>query len=233
MLNIWKWGKRQGSKPVVSTTELELSIADKLQRRYLRIFVSHRYKEDGYLHQLLTSGLENFEIDDLSLIEALRLKGARGGPVEEIRIKREIAARIYASDIVIAPSTKAALKPRKIRTEDGVVEVETDWISWEIQVAAICFNIPVLFIDQKLGVQRRNQLYNKLRSEGAKVAACVGTRDEVLKAIDRLFDKSVLDYRNHKSEIQELHEMRVPAEFPRVLEKHPYRTIERGGIAAE
>jgi len=213
-------------KPNLATPAFDFteSIAHKLNNRRLRVFVSHRWKEDGELHRILRTDFENFQIEDMSLSEDRRMLGARGGMVDEIRIKRELAARIYASDILIAPSTKAALKPRKVRSEGEYVEIETDWISWEIQIAAICFNIPVLFVDTRVNLKRRNALYNKLKAEGANVGVALATADDILMKIDALFDQKILEYRDAESELRELHELRVPAELPGILDRHPFRT---------
>lgn len=218
-------------KPNLTTLsyDFEQSMSTKLSRRYLRVFFSHRWQEDGYLHKLLAAEFENFQIEDMSLSEERRMLGARGGMVDEVKIKREIAARIYASDILIAPSTKAAIKSRRIKADKEYVEIETDWISWEIQIAAICFNIPVLFVDERVGLRRRNPFYNKLKAEGAKVGVSLAATDHIMFAIDEMFDSKVLDYKDSESEIQELHTMRVPADFERILNLHPYRK-ERGEL---
>ena len=225
----WPFKKRR--KPNLKTVSIDQEefariLREKKQRRSLRVFVSHRWDGDAGLHDFMTSDFNEFEIDDLSLDKSRRLEGVRGGTLDELEIKQEIAARIFGADVVIAPSTKAALKPKRTKVDGEYAVQNTDWISWEIEIAAVCFNIPVVFVDHKEGLQRRNRLYRRLKEVGAKVITAVASKDQIITAIASVFDESILDYYDEKSENEELKNNRAPAKFEEIMAKHKYKVFD-------
>ncbi len=125
--------------------------------RPLRVFFSHRYDYGVALYQAVIAGLQNqFTIvEDLSLTQEQQLTGPRGGQVNDYSIAREVASRIYTSDVVIASA----------RVGNGLSE----WVSFEVELAAIAFSVPVLFIEEP-GTQRYASMVTKLQNIGAKCA---------------------------------------------------------------
>jgi hypothetical protein len=115
------------------------------ERRKLRVFMSHRWDTDdadlyGKIFKHL--GEQGFSVQDLSLAQDQKVSGPRGGSVADMKISREIAARIYSSDILLVPSRVGA----------GL----SDWIKWEVELASIAYDIPVLLIDHTNDIQRRS-----------------------------------------------------------------------------
>lgn len=115
------------------------------EKRKLRVFMSHRWDTDDatlYEDALKHLAKEGYAVQDLSLAQGQKVSGPRGGVVADMKIEREIAARIYSSDILLAPSRVAA----------GL----SDWIVWEVELASVAYNIPVLLIDHAPDMQKRS-----------------------------------------------------------------------------
>jgi hypothetical protein len=115
------------------------------ERRKLRVFMSHRWDtEDTELYEAVIKRLreQGYSVQDLSLAQGQKVSGPRGGSVAGMTISREIAARIYSSDILLVPSRVGA----------GL----SDWIVWEVELASIAYDIPVLLIDHSNDMQRRS-----------------------------------------------------------------------------
>jgi hypothetical protein len=124
--------------------------------RMLRVFMSHRWvAEDQKLYgDVFTElGKMGLKYQDMSLDRSRKIQGPRGGDVNDFELSRLIAARIFSSDIVIAPSRRGA--------------GQSDWIAWEVELAAIAYSLPVLFVDHDHDVQRRNFLVSSLKAAGA------------------------------------------------------------------
>ena len=107
------------------------------EERQLRIFVSHRFGKDEELYNQVFRALEGngFSVQDMSLSSSQAMSGPRGGDLPRLNIQAEIAARIYTSDALIAPS------------RPGVTR--SDWVSWEVQLAAIGYGLPILFVREQ------------------------------------------------------------------------------------
>ncbi len=105
------------------------------EERYIRIFMSHRWGPDRDLYEQVLSQLrsQGHCIQDVSLTEQQKLTGARGGDVPDLKIQAEVAARIFTSDIVIVASRPAITR--------------SDWVMWELRIAAIGYGVPILFLD--------------------------------------------------------------------------------------
>jgi hypothetical protein len=115
------------------------------ERRKLRVFMSHRWDtDDAELYETVIKhlGEQGYSVQDLSLAQGQKVSGPRGGSVAEMEISREIAARIYSSDILLVPSRVGA----------GL----NDWIKWEVELAAVAYDIPVLLIDHTNDIHRRS-----------------------------------------------------------------------------
>lgn len=126
-----------------------------VRARPLRVFFSHRYDYGVALYQAVIAGLQSqFSIvEDLSLTEDQQLTGPRGGMVNDYVVAQEVASRIFTSDIVIASARVASGR--------------SEWVVFEVELAAIAYSIPVLFIEEP-GTQRYTSMVQKLQHLGAK-----------------------------------------------------------------
>ncbi|MEL6245247.1 MAG: hypothetical protein AAFQ85_07860 [Pseudomonadota bacterium] len=104
--------------------------------RQLRIFFSHRHHRHGDIYKQAIAVLrEHFgQVQDLSIPEDRIIAGPRGGSLPDFKLRSQIAARIYESDIFVAPSSVAM----------GIGE----WTSYEIECAAFAYSQPILFVDE-------------------------------------------------------------------------------------
>ncbi|MFZ2031741.1 MAG: TIR domain-containing protein [Vitreimonas sp.] len=107
------------------------------EERRLRLFISHRFGKDETLYDDVVKALNSngHAVQDISLSASMAMAGPRGGDLPELSIQAEIAARIYTSDVLVAPSRVGA--------------GQSEWVSWEVQIAAICYGIPILFVDHE------------------------------------------------------------------------------------
>lgn len=114
------------------------------EERQLRVFISHRYGGDRSLYDDVIAflGREGFKVQDLSLSEEHKRAGPRGGRLTKLELQAEVAARIYSADIVIAPSRPAIGR--------------SEWVMWEVQLAAIGYSIPVLFVKERDAIYTAN-----------------------------------------------------------------------------
>lgn len=104
--------------------------------RKIRIFISHRFEADSSLYDQSIAQLrsQGHGIEDLSLNVERLIQGPRGGQLPALEVKAQVAARIYTSDILLAPA-----RPATSRSE---------WLGWEIELAAVGYSLPVLFIKE-------------------------------------------------------------------------------------
>jgi hypothetical protein len=140
--------------------------------RAIRVFISHRYASDRALYDTVIDKLQRqgHAIQDLSLNEQQQLQGPNGGEVPEMSLQAVIAARIYSADLLIAPS-----RPRTSRSE---------WLVWEVQLAAISYGVPVLFVNEP-GLVNQTRLVSEIARLGLPYAVCGQVSEEIVrKAID-------------------------------------------------
>lgn len=144
------------------------------EERKLRIFISHRYEHDDTLYAEVIAALnsQGFDVQDVSLSAAQQMAGPRGGELPKLKIQADIAARIYTSDILIAPSRVGAGR--------------SEWVTWEVQLAAIGYAIPILFVDQGEDQQRRTALVSDIASVGLPYAVCNPVAREIVPNVIRL-----------------------------------------------
>lgn len=143
------------------------------EERRLRIFISHRYGNDERLYNEVIAALyrNGFAVQDVSLSAAQVLAGPRGGQLPKLEVQAEIAARIYTADIMIAPSRVATSR--------------SQWVTWEVQLAAIGYGIPILFVNQR-NQQRSTQLVSQVDALGLTYAACEPDAHEIARSVAAL-----------------------------------------------
>jgi hypothetical protein len=145
------------------------------EERKLRIFISHRYEHDEGLYTKAIDALnrEGFNVQDVSLSAGQQMAGPRGGELPKLKIQADIAARIYTSDVLIAPSRVGAGR--------------SEWVTWEVQLAAIGYAIPILFVDTGEDQQRRAALVSEVAAaRGLPHAVCRPETDEIVRNVIQL-----------------------------------------------
>ncbi len=144
------------------------------EERRLRIFISHRYDKDDGLYSDVIAALnsQGFAVQDVSLSAGQQMAGPRGGELPKLEIQAGIAARIYTSDILIAPS----------RVGVG----RSEWVTWEVQLAAVGYAIPILFVDQGEDQQRRAALVSEVADLGLPHAVCGPVTHEIVPNVIKL-----------------------------------------------
>lgn len=144
------------------------------EERRLRIFISHRYDNDDQLYEQVRRALDSqgFAVQDVSLSAKEQMAGPRGGELPKLEIQANIAARIYTSDILIAPSRVGAGR--------------SEWVTWEVQLAAIGYAIPILFVDHGEDQQRRTALISEVASLGLPHAVCGRVAHEIVPNVIKL-----------------------------------------------
>lgn len=181
------------------------------EERRLRIFISHRYENDDALYEEVRHALDSqgFAVQDVSLKASEQMTGSRGGDLPKLEIQANIAARIYTSDILIAPSRVGAGR--------------SEWVTWEVQLAAIGYAIPILFVDHDDNQQRRTALVSEVAALGLPHAVCSRVAHEIVPNVIKLVggrpnwamrdkeDDNVIRYRGP-----------LPAARDDVLKKFPF-----------
>lgn len=144
------------------------------EERKLRIFVSHRYEKDEALFNEVIDALnsQGFNAQNVSLSAKEQMAGPRGGELPKLKIQANIAARIYTSDILIAPSRVGAGR--------------SDWVTWEVQLAAIGYAIPILFVDHDEDQQRRAAIVSEVAELGLPHAVCSPVAHEIVPNVIKL-----------------------------------------------
>lgn len=193
-----------------------LSYWEKGSGRKLRVFMSHRWGDDEPLYSSVFDELKNmgFEFEDTSLSKKSGITGPRGGAVNDLKLSREIAALIYSSDVLVAPSRRGA--------------GQSDWVAWEVELAGVCYSIPVLFVDHDNDVERRNFLVSGLRTADARCDVAKPNAYDIAFSISRLVNTTP-----YKGIIEEapddktLYRGPIQATLKEVMKRHPYRATTR------
>lgn len=194
------------------TTSFEYWQAGTGEERKLRIFISHRYGNDKALYDDVLRAVESngFSVQDVSLSAEQVLAGPRGGALPKLQVQAEIAARIYTSDVVIAPSRAAISR--------------SQWVTWEIQLAAIGYRIPILFVNQR-GQQRSTRLVNEVASLNLTHRVCEPDSSQIARNVAELVENTRPKWGMRQEERGDELRFRGPtsAALVEVLRKHPYR----------
>lgn len=196
----------------MSTTPFEYWQPGGDEERKLRLFISHRYGNDKALYDDVLRAVESngFSVQDISLSAEQVLAGPRGGQLPKLQVQSEIAARIYTSDVVIAPSRPAVTR--------------SQWVTWEVQLAAIGYGIPILFINQR-GQQRSTRLVNEVASLGLKYRVCDPVSSDIARNVAELVENTRPNWGVRQEEADAAIRFRGPTgtALNEVLRKHPYR----------
>ncbi len=143
--------------------------------RRLRVFISYRYGGDQALYDQVLKALEirsGFPVQDVSLPASQILAGPRGGRLTKLKIQSEIAARIYTSDVLIAPSRPAVGR--------------NEWVTWEVQLAAIGYGVPILFVNQRSDQKYKTKLVSQIDDLDLPSRACNPDASEIARNIAEL-----------------------------------------------
>ncbi|MFZ4121601.1 MAG: TIR domain-containing protein [Caulobacterales bacterium] len=145
------------------------------EERQIRVFISHRYDRDKQVYDDVLHALraERHVVQDISLTAADKLTGPRGGPRPDLEIQAEIAARIYTSDLLIASS----------RPGTGTSE----WLSWEVGLAAIGYGVPVLFVKEH-DMTYQTKLVREIAGMGLPHRVAERRTDDIVRKAVELID---------------------------------------------
>lgn len=194
----------------MTTTPFEYWRQDSGEERQLRVFISHRYGNDQALYDDVLNALyrNGFAIQDISLSATQVLAGPRGGRLPTLEVQAEIAARIYTSDVVIAPSRPAVTR--------------SHWVTWEVQLAAIGYGIPILFVNER-NQQRSTRLVSEVAALDLRYRACNPEVSEIARNVADLVGDTRPDWAFRQKEADNAIRFRGPttAALDDVLRKHP------------
>jgi hypothetical protein len=181
------------------------------EERQLRIFISHRYGGDKPLYDKVIDALNRsgISVQDISLSAEQVLRGPRGGRLSKMEVQAEIAARIYTSDVVVAPSRPAISR--------------SEWVTWEVQLAAIGYGIPVLFVSEQN--QRRTRLVSDLNKLGLDYRVCNPVVQEIIRGVAELARNPRPTWAMRQEEADAKLKFLGPTQraLSDVLRKHPFR----------
>lgn len=196
---------------MMTTTPLAYWTPGAGEERQLRIFISHRYGGDRALYGdvILALNRSGFSVQDISLSAEQALLGPRGGKLPNLRIHSEIAARIYTSDILIAPSRPAVTR--------------AEWVTWEVKLAAIGYGIPILFVNER-NHKRRTTLLKEIAELGLEHRACEPDAQKIVRNVAELVRDSRPRWGVRQEEADNSIRFRGPtrAALDTVMKKHPF-----------
>ena len=167
-----------GSGPIdIIGNEQEMEI---IYRRP-RIFISHVWgRHDDFADKIKKLINEEFtEVDDLSVYETMPETDTNYKSLENLLLKSKIAARIFASDIVIA-------------SIDSAVS-QSQWVRSELELAAIAYTKPILLVDDSK-LNRRTTLRSEIMQVNRNcVEVNLDHPDEIIGAVKKFVPKYVRD----------------------------------------
>jgi len=145
------------------------------EERQLRIFISHRYGKDETLYDGVIRALsDNFSVQDISLSANQYMAGPRGGELPKLEVQAEVAARIYTSDVLIAPSRVGASLSK--------------WVTWEVQLAAVGYGVPILFVNERKDQKLKTSLVSQVRQLDLAHSVCNREVTEIARGVAGLVD---------------------------------------------
>lgn len=147
------------------------------EERQLRIFISHRYgkdKDEALYEGAIRALNHNFSVQDISLSAQQYMAGPRGGELPKLSVQAEIAARIYTSDVLIAPSRVASSR--------------SQWVTWEVQLAAIGYGVPILFVNEGKDQKLRTALVSQVHDLGLPYRISNRETSDIVRGVTELVD---------------------------------------------
>lgn len=144
------------------------------EERRLRVFISHRYGDDEALYDEVIDALNRngFSVQDISLSANQYMAGPRGGKLPKLEVQATVAARIYTSDVLIAPSRPAVSR--------------SEWVSWEVRLAAVGYGVPILFVNHRRDQQRKTSLVAQVEDLGLPHGVCNRATSEIARGVAEL-----------------------------------------------
>lgn len=188
------------------------------EERKLRVFISHRHGDDEALYDGVVAALtrNGFPVQDISLSAQQVMRGPRGGELPTLAIQSDIAARIYTADVMIAPARVATTR--------------SEWVTWEVQLAAIAYRIPILFVKEE-GQQLSTRLIADIAELGLPHKSCAPDPMLIASGVADLVDpRPKRAMRCEEADANFAFRGPTPAAIEGVLKKHPFRP-RLGGTA--
>lgn len=145
------------------------------EERRLRIFISHRYgrdKDEALYAGVIRALNYNFTVQDISLSASQYMAGPRGGALPKLEVQAEIAARIYTSDVLIAPSRVGAGR--------------SQWVTWEVQLAAIGYGVPILFVNESKAQKLKTSLVSQVDDLGLPYGVSHRDTADIVRGVTEL-----------------------------------------------
>lgn len=146
-------------------------------RRKPRVFVSHIWnRHDGLVDRTIGVIRSRYtDVQDLSIRGGAPETGFGQPTLQNFRLKSRIAARIFSSDLVIAPI--------------GSEVSYSAWVRYEIELAAVAYSIPVILIDSP-DVQRRTSLRHELEHISDTFLIANGDdEDDLIRCVRKLIPR--------------------------------------------
>lgn len=158
----------------------ELGLEDLRLRRKPRIFVSHIWdRHEGFVDKTIETIRSRYaDVQDLSVRVSAPESDLGAPTLKSFVLKSRVAARIFSSDLLIAPI--------------GSEVSYSEWVKYEIELAAVAYSIPVILVDSR-DIVRRTSLRNELRDVSDTFLVANGDDDDdliacVAKLIPRWFE---------------------------------------------
>ncbi|MBA3070537.1 MAG: hypothetical protein FP825_18920 [Hyphomonas sp.] len=118
-------------------------------RRKPRVFVSHIWdRHEGFVDKTIEAIRRRYaDVQDLSIRGTAPEEDLGPPSLQHFILKSRMAARIFSSDLLIAPI--------------GSEVSYSGWVRYEIELAAVAYSIPVILVDSS-DILRRTTLRNEL-----------------------------------------------------------------------
>src|SRR5262249_42510099 len=100
-----------------------------------------------------------------------------------------------------------------------------DWVAWSVDLAGICYSIPVLLVDRGEDPKRINALVTPLRAAQARCDTARTQPFDIAFAMSRLLQRAPHQaIPDQSSDSRMVHRGPQRATLSEVMRRHPYRT---------
>jgi hypothetical protein len=168
-----------GKRPRPNLGTMTIDPDDPALRRSVRVFISHRWDDDPAFRGIILgslAGLNGLPIDDLSLTTQQRIEGNRGGRVDPLQIRLELAERIRRCDVFFVPADTGA--------------ADAEWLQFETEKAAE-YRRPVVFVSHNWRRARWNRYVKRLKSLNLPSAMSTTDPQAILAAAKSMLPKTL------------------------------------------